>query len=68
MLIINTGLTISLIIIFSNYLLKNNLIYTILVIYLKTNLFEIFNLILDYILIKTLNPDNQNNILYKTLY
>lgn len=50
------------------YLPKDYLIYIILVIYLETDLSEKFNLNLNYILIKALDFDNQDNTLYKTSY
>lgn len=68
MLIINVGLTWNLIIISFKYLLKDYLVYTILVIYLEIDLLEKFNLNLGYILIKTPNFNNQDDKLYKMLY
>lgn len=49
-------------------MLKDGLVSTILVIYLKTDLLKLFNLNLSYILIKALDFDNQDNTLYKTFY
>lgn len=68
MLIINIRSKLSLIVINFLFLPKDYLIYIILVVYLKTNLLKKFNLNLDYILIKTLDFDNQNNTLFKIFY
>lgn len=50
----------------SKYLSKDGLARTILVVYLETDFLEKFNFNLGYILIKALNPNNQNNTLYRT--
>lgn len=68
MLSISLRLALSFAVKLLKYLLKDYLVYTILVIYLETDLLKKFNLNLGYILIKTLDPDNQENILYKTSY
>lgn len=50
------------------YLPKNNLVCTILVVYLETDLSKKLKLNFGYIFIKILDLNNQNNILYKTFY
>ena len=45
------------------YLIKNTLLYIILIIYLVINLLEKFNLNLGYIFSRALNLDNQDNVL-----
>ena len=50
------------------YLIKNSLSHTILVIYLEIDLSKKFNLNLRYILIKTLDLDNQDDALYKASF
>lgn len=52
----------------SQYLLKDGLAYTILVIHLKTNLSEKFNLNLGYILTRAPDSDNQDDTLYRASY
>lgn len=68
MLITNAQLILSFIDITSQYLSNDSLTYIILVIYLKIDQWEKFNFNLDYILSKALDPDNQDNMLYKTSY
>ena len=50
------------------YLIKNSLSHIILVIHLKINLSEKFNLNLRFILKRTSDPDNQDNALYKVSF
>lgn len=50
------------------YLTKDILSHIILVIYLKIDLWEKFNLNSGYILIKVLKPDDQDNVLYKSFF
>lgn len=50
------------------YLTNDALICKILVIYFKTNLLEMFKPNLGYILSETPDPDNQKNVLYKTIF
>lgn len=50
------------------YLQKDVLARTLLVIHFEADLSEKFNLNLGYILKEALDPDNQDNTLYKALY
>lgn len=68
MLITSAESTSSIASIISQYLPKDNLACTDLVIYLKMDLSEKFNLNLGYILIRASSFDNQDNTLYRISY
>lgn len=52
----------------SQYLTKDILPYTILVIYLDMNLLKKFNLYLGFILVRVLDTDNQDDVLSKIFF
>lgn len=68
MLIRNIKLPSNSLINISQYWTKDILLYTILVIYLETNLSKKFNWNLRNILIEVLDPNNQINALYKVFF
>lgn len=52
----------------SQYLIKDILPYTILVIYLDMDLLKKFNLYLGFILVRVLDIDNQDDVLSKIFF
>lgn len=52
----------------SQYLTKDILLYTILVIYLDMDLLKKFNLYLGFILVRVLDIDNQDDVLSKIFF